>query len=74
MMCTLYHSRINHLAFSSSVREAKLFDAKHGLLDNLLEPKFCAMPGATLPNSSEKKRMYLRTNACKTQQKVLQPI
>lgn len=50
MMCTLYHSRINHLAFSSSVREEKLFDAKHGLLDNLLEPKFCVLRPSALFN------------------------
>ena len=58
MMYTLWNAIINHLAFASSVREAKLFDAANWLLDN----------------SSREKRIYLRTNACKTQQKVLQPI
>lgn len=58
MMHTLHNTIINHLAFASSVREAKLFAATNWLLDN----------------SSGEKRIYLRTNACKTQQKVLQPI
>ena len=69
-----YFNKSNHLAFASSVKEAKLFDATYWFLDNLLELKFCGMLCTALTNSSGQKRTCLRTNACIDRQILLSAI
>ena len=56
--------KANHLTFTPSVSEEKLHDGPDWLLNEAPRPRCFGMLDTSF-NSSQKKIMYLSTNACK---------